>query len=301
MNRFGLSAAIDKVDQLNGATRNPAGSSWTNSRRDRIARTGVDRSGGLPRDLLPEAIGVFREMLAGIDTQDLATSARRTPSLTDDQIVARIRGVDERLDNLVFSTRQRHDELRDMQHCVEALGRLIQQFRASKFDAARSTFLSSVDVLGMLDHAKNEHDIEEVWDRLRKAQRWGPSFGEQLEHVAAAPDDAGLNQCDGSSRRGRHERPRGTEPVLADFGINIPPSRGMITEVGEWDDASDDPDRPRCTASAGRLVPQAVRVIVLAHLFEQQRFHFDPSLLVFGIIGQVDLTRCRIGSDLCLQ
>jgi hypothetical protein len=177
--RFGLSAAISKVDQLNGQREAQL------AELDKIR----EETESLERELTDledtrgtyyrEAIGVFREMLAGIDTQDLATSARRTPSLTDDQIVARIRGVDEALDNLVFSTRQRHDELRDMQHCVEALGRLIQQFRASKFDAARSTFLSSVDVLGMLSHARNEHDIEEVWDRLRKAQRWGPSFGQQ--------------------------------------------------------------------------------------------------------------------------
>jgi chromosome segregation ATPase len=134
-----------------------------------------------------EAVSAIRERLAEIDARDLASNARRTPSLTDDQIVARIQGVDQKLDDLDGDTRRHHDEIRDMQRCIEALGRLIQRFRAAKFDAARSHFEPSLDILDLLHRAKNEGDIDDVWDRLRRAQRWGPTLSKQLGNVASHP------------------------------------------------------------------------------------------------------------------
>ncbi|MCA9136764.1 MAG: hypothetical protein KDB00_08395 [Planctomycetales bacterium] len=185
--RLGLTAAITKVDQL------------TQRRETQLAELDKVReeTESLERELTDlddtrgtfyrEAVSVFREMLAGFDSEDLASKARRTPSLTDDQIVARIQGVDQQLDELEHETRRHHDEIRDMQRCIEALGRLIQRFRASKFDAARSQFLPSVDILDVLHHAKNEDDIDQAWDRIRRAQRWGPTIGEQLGNVASHP------------------------------------------------------------------------------------------------------------------
>lgn len=187
VDRLGLTAAIKKVEQL--------------SRRRESQLVELDKireeTETLERELTDledtrgehyrEAVTVFREMLAGFDVHDLVSKARRTPSLTDDQIVARIQGVDQKLDELDHETRQHHDEIRDMQRCVEALGRLIQRFRASKFDAARSQFVPSIDILDILHHANDEDDIDQAWDRIRRAQRWGPTISQQLGNVASHP------------------------------------------------------------------------------------------------------------------
>lgn len=185
--RLGLTAAIEKVEQLSQRRESQL------VELDKLR----DETDALQRELTEledtrgeyyrEAVTVFREMLAGIDSQDLVSKARRTPSLTDDQIVARIQGVDQRLDDLDDDTRRHHDDIRDMQRCIEALGRLIQRFRAAKFDAARSQFSTSVDILDLLHRARSERDIDEAWDRLRSAQRWGPTLGQQLGDVAAHP------------------------------------------------------------------------------------------------------------------
>ncbi len=185
--RLGLTAAVSKAEQLG----------------DRRERQLVeldklrDETESLQRELTDledtrgeyyrEAVSAIRERLAEIDARDLASNARRTPSLTDDQIVARIQGVDQKLDDLDGDTRRHHDEIRDMQRCIEALGRLIQRFRAAKFDAARSHFEPSLDILDLLHRAKNEGDIDDVWDRLRRAQRWGPTLSKQLGNVASHP------------------------------------------------------------------------------------------------------------------
>lgn len=185
--RLGLTAAITKVEQLSDQRE-----------RQLVQLDGIrQETESLDRELTDlddtrgtfhkEAVSIFRGMLENFDSQDLASKARRTPSLTDDQIVARIQGVDDQLDELDKDTRRYRDEIRDMQRCVEALGRLMQRFRASKFDAARSQFLPSLDILDILHRAKDERDIDQAWDRLRNAQRWGPTLGEQLGHVASHP------------------------------------------------------------------------------------------------------------------
>ena len=134
-----------------------------------------------------EAVDVFRSMLASIDTRELNSRARDTPEITDDQIVARIQGIDTDLDRLDDEHRRQRQEVRQLQQCIEAYGRVMQRFRAAKFDAARSQFLPSVDVLGQIDRAKDENDIEELWQSLRHAQRWGPTLGQQVEQVANHP------------------------------------------------------------------------------------------------------------------
>ena len=134
-----------------------------------------------------EAIDVFRGMLAEFRTDELERRADKTPSLSDDQIVARIVGVDENLEELEADTREHHDDLMARQEAINSLGQMIQRFRAAKFDAARSEFRPGVDVFGLITQARSRHDIDELWHQLRKAQRWGPSLTEKVASVAAHP------------------------------------------------------------------------------------------------------------------
>ena len=134
-----------------------------------------------------EAITVFREMLDRADTRDLARRARSTAEITDDQIVAQLAGVEADIEKLDEAAHRRQRDLQDYQGFMDALGRLIQRFRAAQFDSSRSQFTASLDVTEELHRARSERDVERLWERIRKSQRWGPTAVEQLTKVASHP------------------------------------------------------------------------------------------------------------------
>ncbi len=134
-----------------------------------------------------EAIQLFRQMLEGFDAQDLRQRARRTVEITDDQIVARLMGVDTEIGKLDRETARHRDELDEMQSMLDAMGRLIQQFRAAQFDSSRSQFVGTLDVVDELYRARTEDDIRNAWERIRQAQRWGPTAMEKVTRVATHP------------------------------------------------------------------------------------------------------------------
>ena len=134
-----------------------------------------------------EAVTVFREMLERVDTGDLERRARKTPEITDDQIVAKLAGYETEIENLDESSRRRREELQDFQGYLDAMGRLIQRFRASKFDSARSQFTAELDIVEEIHRGRTERDAEELWDRVRQAQRWGPTAVEKITNVASHP------------------------------------------------------------------------------------------------------------------
>ncbi len=210
VDRIGLSAAIDKVNQLSDQRERQLieldEAREVTESLDRELTDLEDSRGEYYR----EAVSLFREMLSHMHADDLASKAKRTPSLTDDQIVARIQGVDQRIDDLDDEMRRNRDGIRDLQRCIEALGRLMQKFRASKFDAARSTFMPSLDIIDIINRANNERDIDDAWDRIRGAQRWGPSLGDQLGHVASHPLTqimiGAMAQAAGSAMRSHADR-----------------------------------------------------------------------------------------------
>ncbi|MGB7343743.1 MAG: hypothetical protein WBD20_06000 [Pirellulaceae bacterium] len=134
-----------------------------------------------------EAITVFRDMLDRADTRDLARRARSTAEITDDQIVAQLSGVQSDIENLDTAAKQRRDEIRLRQEFLDALGRMIQQFRASEFDSSRSQFVGSLDIVEELHRGRDARDVDYLWDKIRESQRWGPTAVEQLTKVATHP------------------------------------------------------------------------------------------------------------------
>lgn len=134
-----------------------------------------------------DAIRIFREMLEQRDSRELKRHAQTTQELTDDQIVARLMGVESEMVQLDYKEKDRRRDLTEMQATLDNLGRLIQRFRAAKFDSARSQFVGSLDILEDLDRAIDSNDIDSMWDRIRKSQRWGPTAMEQVTRVATHP------------------------------------------------------------------------------------------------------------------
>ncbi len=185
--RLGLSAAVERVEQI---------SRQRESQLDALDQI-RDDTGRLERQLTDlndtrgeyysEAVDVFREMLGRLQSNELAARAEQTASPTDDQIVARIQGAESQLDAIEDETRKHQQRIKDLQHCLDAAGRLMQRFRAAKFDGSRSHFLPTVDVVEEMRRATSEHDIEDLWHRLRRAQRWGPAPADTPAGVASNP------------------------------------------------------------------------------------------------------------------
>lgn len=137
-----------------------------------------------------EAIQVYREMLDTSSSKDLERRAQQTLEITDDQIVARLMGVESEVEKLDETARRHRSELDQMHSYLEELGRLIQRFRAAQFDSSRSQFVGSLDLLDEVERAQEANDIRLLWKRIRNAQRWGPTAVEQVTQVATHP----LNQ-----------------------------------------------------------------------------------------------------------
>ena len=134
-----------------------------------------------------EAVTVFREMLERADPRDLEERARETREISDDQIVANLIGVESKIDQLEETTQRKRQDLLELQDAIDTLGRLIQRFRSAGFDSSRSQFVASLDVVEELHRARTSRDIEELGEKIRNAQRWGPTAMEKIEKVATHP------------------------------------------------------------------------------------------------------------------
>ncbi|TWU23172.1 hypothetical protein Pla52o_27070 [Novipirellula galeiformis] len=134
-----------------------------------------------------QAITVFRKMLEKMNSRELRDRAKQTQELTDDQIVARLVGVESEIDALKQTVEDRRNHLVHMQKMMDTLGQVIQRFRALQFDSSRSQFVGTLDVLDDLYRASNVRDVEEIWERIRSSQRWGPTAAEKITRAAAHP------------------------------------------------------------------------------------------------------------------
>lgn len=134
-----------------------------------------------------EAIELFRGMLAEKQSDQLRREARQTPEITDDQIVASLRGIASKLDQNDLSTARHQDELDREQDIYHAIGRLVQRFRASGYDRSRCEFPESLDVAGSLDQARSTSDVDALWDSIRRTQSWGPTTMDKITSAASHP------------------------------------------------------------------------------------------------------------------
>jgi conjugal transfer/entry exclusion protein len=127
-------------------------------------------------------------MIASSDPRTLANRASATPEIEDDQIVARLQGVAEEMDQLGAQVRQRQQRIEQLTSHLQSVGTLISRYRAAGFDSARAQFNGSEDVVEELRAVRDGRgDYEDVWQRLRRSHRWGPSAADQFVRVATHP------------------------------------------------------------------------------------------------------------------
>lgn len=185
--QFGLPAKIDSVREIQGQREDHLrllDNLWaeTEAAQNEI-RELEDTRGPYYR----EAIKVFREMLESRDSGDLWRRAEQTVEITDDQIVARLKGVEAELDEVDETDRRRRLELDQAHSFLEDLGRLLQRFRAAEFDSSRSQFVGSLDIFQEVDEAQESGHVDLLWKHIRDAQRWGPTAMEKMTRIATHP------------------------------------------------------------------------------------------------------------------
>ncbi|MEM1068491.1 MAG: hypothetical protein AAGG48_00400 [Planctomycetota bacterium] len=134
-----------------------------------------------------QAIQHFREMLSKMSSKDLKRRAEKSREITDDQIVARLLGVETDIEQMDRNARRRQSQVKDDYVFLEELGRLIQRFRAAQFDSARSQFVDSFDLHSEVNDSREDVNIERLWKRLRRAQRWTGSAGQHYRTANSHP------------------------------------------------------------------------------------------------------------------
>ncbi|TWT75261.1 hypothetical protein [Allorhodopirellula solitaria] len=186
-NKFGLIDQIAAVESLvveRKAAVDHLGTQSAECESIQSALTEVES----PRcEFYREAIDLFRQVLAGKQSSELRQEARQTPELTDDQIVASLRGIENQMDHSEQSCQRHQEDLEQGTEVYRALGRLIQRFRASGFDRQRSQFSDRFDLSAALGQVSRTSDVDALWDSLRRAQNWGHTSRGHVTGVATSP------------------------------------------------------------------------------------------------------------------
>lgn len=135
-----------------------------------------------------EAVDLFRSVLEKTDMRTLAGRADQTPEVSDDQIVARLQGVQAELENAGDEVSDRHQRVTRLEQQAQELGRLLQQYRAAGYESSRSQFRMTFDIAAALEaFRRGDTSADSIWVDLRRAQVFGPSVMEQVSQVAAHP------------------------------------------------------------------------------------------------------------------
>lgn len=186
--KHGLPVAIQKTTDLTNerqATLAELEKVETDAKSLQSERTQIEDTRG---PYYNEAITRFRDMLATADPRALASRAQATPEVEDDQIVAKLQGVAQEIDQLGTQVRQRQNLIEQSTNHLQAIGSLISRFRSAGFDSARAQFNGSDDVTEELSSARDGNgNYEDVWQRLRRSHRSAPSAVDQFTQIATHP------------------------------------------------------------------------------------------------------------------
>ena len=191
-----------------------------------------------PRGLhYQKAIELFRKTLLGFKSSDLKKRAAATvDDLTDDQIVARLSGVESDRGDLEDTTRHRRNLQKQKQGVVEELGRVIQRFRAAHFDSARSHFVDSLDVEEELSYIEDVEDARKLWQKIRRSQRWGDHDSEE-DAGGSSMKQVLVNAMGKAAGDGREDEARRAGSRRIEYDST---SDARSVGVGHWEDHSSD-------------------------------------------------------------
>lgn len=187
-NRRGLPAAIQKVSDLTAKRQAILDELEAIESETKLVQQEQSEIENTRGPYYHEAIQKFRDMLTTVDPSSLASRARQTPEIEDDQIVAHLQGIAAEMNQLGVQVRQRQERISQLTAHLQSVGTLISRFRAAGFDSGRAQFSGTTDVVEELRAVREGRgSIEDVWQNIRRSQRWGPSAIDQFTRVATHP------------------------------------------------------------------------------------------------------------------
>ncbi|MCA9079354.1 MAG: hypothetical protein KDA58_02295 [Planctomycetaceae bacterium] len=127
-----------------------------------------------------EALGRFRQFLEATRTEVLEQQARLTPELTDDDLVSRIRTLTTEIEQLRPQLDRHHALSVTAEQQVAGLEFVLRRFQQANYDSPRSDFESDFNVREQLARFRKQVlDKDALWDHLRRAQRFEPTWMEE--------------------------------------------------------------------------------------------------------------------------
>lgn len=186
--QMGLPAAIENVEQLTSKRADCLQQLDQIEQETQVLQNDRSRTDDSRGPYYQEAIEKFRQTLDSIDPRALADRAKKTVEIEDDLIVARLQGLQIEMQQVNDQVSQRQKKVALLTNHLQAIGTLINRYRAAGFDTNRANFQTSLDVLGELRGVRDgQSDYESVWQRIRGAHRWGPTAMDHVVQVATHP------------------------------------------------------------------------------------------------------------------
>ncbi|WP_417746453.1 hypothetical protein [Rosistilla oblonga] len=127
-----------------------------------------------------EAIEKYRRLLEQTHTLTLEQRAAQSPDPIDDQLVARLKHLDEEIQQFQKAADARRRQLKEAEDFAESIDYLVQQFQRARFDDSRSYFDDKLNIresLSRLADGRERPDL--LWQHIRRHQHTAPNWYEE--------------------------------------------------------------------------------------------------------------------------
>lgn len=128
---------------------------------------------GTQNEFYDQGVGQMKTFLAEMEHSWLEHQSRNTPERQDDELVAEIGWLNEKLDAAQRESGQLVKEQRNWDERSSGLQDVMQRFRRADFDSSRSFFSTDFDIERHLgNYLRGELGSEELWSAMRRYQQF---------------------------------------------------------------------------------------------------------------------------------
>lgn len=132
-----------------------------------------------------QALGRFRTFLSEAETALLDDHARKTPQLTDDEIVGRLFLLTQQIDELEPDLQELSTRYADLEQQSGGLDFVVRRYRQSNFDSQRSYFDDDFRVREQIERFRQGIiDKDALWQAIQLRQKFEPTWVEQSAGTA---------------------------------------------------------------------------------------------------------------------
>ena len=128
---------------------------------------------GNQNEFYQQGVQQMKQFLAEMQHSWLEHQSQSTPQRQDDQLVAEIAWLSDKIDEAQRESNQLTGELRNWDDRASGLHEVMQRFRRADYDSRRSIFDDDFNVQRMLsDYLQGDIGREELWSAMRRYQRF---------------------------------------------------------------------------------------------------------------------------------